>query len=270
MAFRHQASKHRVSRTDSIGGHRGTTRERNVRRLRACATAIAVGMLLNVLSAWTFALTQTIHDLEMQAVQSIGLDDDQWCAVLIVARGRTIGIGQEDISMNIWDDQCADHFVYVGVPYWIRFDRPTEDDIDPRLEMTLGTQTHMACRAAGWPCLSMWCGFENDPFSPQDDAIAWKTGLHLGGIPVRKRADDSPTSLGDMRALPLRVVWSGFAVNTVFYASLVGLLLLGFVWLRRALRRRAGCCGACGYRLNLTATNASGHCPECGTPICGV
>ncbi len=62
------------------------------------------------------------------------------------------------------------------------------------------------------------------------------------------------------RALPLRPVWPGFTVNTLFYAGILWLLILAFT-LRRLIRRRRGLCLACGYDLRHAEHEA---CPECG------
>ncbi|MEO1512685.1 MAG: hypothetical protein AAFU70_11480, partial [Planctomycetota bacterium] len=63
------------------------------------------------------------------------------------------------------------------------------------------------------------------------------------------------------RALPLRPIWTGLAVNTSFY----GLLVFGLVSLvngaRRYRRLKRGRCPACGYDLGF---DLRGGCPECG------
>ena len=61
--------------------------------------------------------------------------------------------------------------------------------------------------------------------------------------------------------LPLRPIWSGFAVNTVFYAALLWLPIRGPFVLRRHIRRKRGLCVSCGYDLRHADHEA---CPECG------
>ncbi len=56
-------------------------------------------------------------------------------------------------------------------------------------------------------------------------------------------------------------IWSGFAVNTVFYAALLWLPIRGPFVLRRLIRRKRGLCVACGYDLRHADHDA---CPECG------
>ena len=63
------------------------------------------------------------------------------------------------------------------------------------------------------------------------------------------------------KVLPLRPLWPAFAVNTLFYAAILWLLIPGPFALRRLIRRRRGLCPACGYDLRHAEHEA---CPECG------
>ncbi len=58
------------------------------------------------------------------------------------------------------------------------------------------------------------------------------------------------------------ILWLGFAINTLFYAAILWLLILGPFTLRRLIRRRRGLCPACGYDMK-HAEHDQG-CPECG------
>ena len=65
--------------------------------------------------------------------------------------------------------------------------------------------------------------------------------------------------------LPLRPIFPGFLLNTLFYAVVVGAILalpLTFIPLRRRLRARRGRCPKCNYDL----AGLEGPCPECGAP----
>ena len=61
------------------------------------------------------------------------------------------------------------------------------------------------------------------------------------------------------RRLPIRPVWPGFAVNTVFHAVTTWLLICGPFVLRRFLRVRRGLCPKCAYPMG-----ESSVCTECG------
>ena len=67
------------------------------------------------------------------------------------------------------------------------------------------------------------------------------------------------------RPLPLRPVWPGFAINTLFYAAILwgGWLLLAAPFaLRRRRRIKRGLCPACAYPVG-----ASDVCTECGASL---
>ncbi len=59
--------------------------------------------------------------------------------------------------------------------------------------------------------------------------------------------------------MPLGPIPLGFAVNTLFYAALLWLLIPGPVALRRFLRVRRGLCPKCAYPMG-----GSSVCTECG------
>lgn len=60
---------------------------------------------------------------------------------------------------------------------------------------------------------------------------------------------------------PYIPIWSGFFINTVFYAAVLWLIPGSFV-LRRHLRVRRGLCPKCAY-----PTGGSAVCSECGRPV---
>ncbi len=65
------------------------------------------------------------------------------------------------------------------------------------------------------------------------------------------------------RVLPLRPIWPGFMINTIFFATI---LWLPFApsGLRRTIRRKRGACIKCGYDLRGTAQMI---CSECGDEV---
>ncbi len=64
------------------------------------------------------------------------------------------------------------------------------------------------------------------------------------------------------RALPLRPVWPGFAVNTLLYATLLWLLTCLAIAVRCFLRLRRGLCPECAYPMG-----ESEVCTECGRDL---
>ena len=61
--------------------------------------------------------------------------------------------------------------------------------------------------------------------------------------------------------VPLRPIWPGFAINTIFYAVILCLLAFGPFAVRRFVRNKHGRCIKCGYDLGHADHRA---CPECG------
>ena len=64
------------------------------------------------------------------------------------------------------------------------------------------------------------------------------------------------------KLLPRKILWPGFAINTVFYAAVLWGLFAGFGFVRRRIRARRGQCPACAYPIG---TNPL--CTECGKPV---
>ena len=92
-----------------------------------------------------------------------------------------------------------------------------------------------------------------EPFVPQEIVQA---AIHTQRLPYVIGKDDY---------LPLRPLWPGFAINTVFYAAILWLLTLGLLTARRMIRCKRGRCIKCGYDLRGTS-GGGGVCPECGAP----
>ncbi len=98
---------------------------------------------------------------------------------------------------------------------------------------------------AGWPFLSLQGERHFEP-QPVTYRFAWLV---------------QESSVGEWTFIPLRPIWSGFAVNTLFYAAMLWLVIPGPFALRLLIRRRRGLCLACGYDLRHGEHEA---CPECG------
>ena len=64
---------------------------------------------------------------------------------------------------------------------------------------------------------------------------------------------------GGTYPLPARPLWPGFAINTLFYATILWLLAWGASAFRRFLRVRRGLCPKCAYPMG-----ESSVCTECG------
>jgi hypothetical protein len=105
----------------------------------------------------------------------------------------------------------------------------------------------------GWPLKSLayWKNFVTDCAIPYDKVF--HRGLELGGRWTYGRRDS---------VLPYSVISPGFLINTLFYAAILWLIFAAPFALRRTIRRRRGCCIACGYPVGV-----SPRCTECGTAV---
>ena len=80
--------------------------------------------------------------------------------------------------------------------------------------------------------------------------------------------DPEPVALMyyDPTLLPVRPIFLGFFINTLFFAVVLWLPLRGPLVLRRHIRLKRGRCPKCGYDLRGQPPDvgAGGGCPECG------
>jgi len=106
--------------------------------------------------------------------------------------------------------------------------------------------------ASGWPLRALWA--ESLGVIVIDEGSRRRLSSQGGYIDIR--LPDWPGN--HRRVLPLRPIWRGFAINTLFYAAL---LWLPFV-LRRFVRLKRGLCPACAY-----PRAESDVCSECGHPV---
>lgn len=109
----------------------------------------------------------------------------------------------------------------------------------------------------GWPLRSLHGHWEHIIDAASDQTLGtvlmeFRTGLEAG-----------------KRLPPLRPLWRGFAINTLFYAAIAFALIAGpfmVLRLRRSARSRRGLCITCGYNLRGLRGCGDDHavCPECG------
>jgi hypothetical protein len=119
--------------------------------------------------------------------------------------------------------------------------------------------------ASGWPrrCTSRFSlkyfeGPSIDLSWPMPDTRVWYGGWHAFDI----ARPTNQAVLGPLEVrLPIRPLWSGLAVNTVFYGCLIAAIAWLAGWAVRANRRRRGLCEVCKYPRGVSPV-----CTECGKP----
>jgi hypothetical protein len=136
------------------------------------------------------------------------------------------------------------------IPHWL----------DYPLELLADQYSYSwSIEARGWPCASMWCrswGFSTSMLG-EVSGVQAQYGITVSDRGIR------PAHGGSIpRVLPLRPIWPGFAINTVFYTTLLWLLFAAPFALRRRLRIRRNLCPHCAYPVG-----TSGVCTECGKAI---
>ncbi|MCH8152515.1 MAG: hypothetical protein IH830_09110 [Planctomycetes bacterium] len=111
--------------------------------------------------------------------------------------------------------------------------------------------------ARGWPFVAMRCEVVFPIGGAQGQEYI------TGGMRISPRAGALREWLS-FRVLPIRPIWPGFAVNTLFYTAILLPLISGPFALRRLIRRKRGVCVACGYDIHHADHDV---CPECGAAI---
>jgi len=122
-------------------------------------------------------------------------------------------------------------------------------------EAGLGSESFVGIDdARGFPVLALWCGWEG--------ASAIKTDSMVGGIQLGDTDwNGNPVNMRTVRVLPYYPIWSGLALNTVFYALVFFVLVRLVKGTRHLLRFRRGLCPLCKYD---RVFDYRLPCPECG------
>ena len=227
------------------------------RRLLIVAVFLLAGAVVNVMVAWGCAVTINVHGVESEGARvfdEMMFGVDRWSrpgAVLVtcyrvrrearVYRKR----GKADELLYDWTG------FKVPTPEFKSGDRPSEK---------------RAANGQGWPMLALWC--ETAFFKNGEVRGGIETGLppFNTGLSSEPAPSVSPARfplatrlVTEPRVLPLRPIWPGFAINTLFYAVVLWLLIPGPFALRRLIRIRRGLCPACAY-----PRGESDVCSECG------
>ena len=168
-----------------------------------------------------------------------------WGASISMSRAKlsAAGLLPEEEAKTLWHE-----YVGVAAPGEVAGER--YDGLTIRfiflLRGSTGDQVYVFVQS-GWPTRSM---------EGSASALAALDDSSLVESHFLTQTDVGPFDYG---LLPLRPTWPGFAVNTIFYAALLWLLIPGPFVLRRFLRVRRGLCPKCAYPIG-----ESSVCTECG------
>ena len=213
------------------------------RRIILILIFLLAGAVVNVAVAWMCALTSSagtetfaaaVHD---STIWQVGRYSRTGAVVFVSVRDRSGGVGRSGFGgdpAEFLDD-------------WTGFASPT-----PQFESGEITRETRVASGRGLPMLALWCE------TTRGGEGQIRGGIDTGALPLNFWIQKTPPFWADSRVLPLRPLWPGFAVNTLFYAAL---LWSPFV-LRRFIRVRRGLCPACAY-----PRGESDVCSECGKAL---
>ncbi len=231
------------------------------RRLTKLVVFLLLGAVVNVAVAWGCATWSALKLVSRPLVERPTDADQRWWQQVVPARASPR-------ANAVWRSRGfgCDSLLILG-------DRSGEAVIreDPSGQVIFGTSVNatldrVTLVRSGWP----WRSGAGERW---DLGISLLTPFPMLGHKVTTWRDadlqtsavsfDRPTWLGgsSFRLLPLRPVWPGFAINSIFYGAILWPLIGGPFVLRRHIRRKRGLCVTCGYDLR-HADHAA--CPECG------
>ncbi len=208
---------------------------------------LLLGTIVNVAVAWGCgAWLNTLGGEQVGRINS--MDSPRW-AILINTR-----LGATRVTCSRVDEpyKVVPHMPLGRAPYWSR-GRLSPDQVSLQYRQVGSIMWHPVDEARGWPLRAMmwWADMKRDHSTGTTLAVTVEHGLDLSNLAVMPEFT---------RALPVKPIWPGFAINTTFYAAI---LWLPFA-LRRYVRVKRGHCIKCAYDLRGTEHEV---CPECGVEV---
>ncbi len=217
------------------------------RRFLVIPCFLVVGATLTILTAWGCALWLSVYPVTSQSDQPskwMGTFPSRaniWWNVSYTKRP-----GVRRFFTNWGDDpmQARKYYPPSGdvVPDWVT--RAVESHL-----ASGDRQEYLILDARGWPVPCLY------------SKANWSTRTIVHGWPLAASQESGNKWGGSNLAVPLHPIWPGFAINAVFYAAILSLVMLGPFAARRMIRRKRGLCIKCGYDLR---GDFSAGCPECG------
>jgi hypothetical protein len=230
-------------------------------RIRKIITRVIVflllGAIVNVAVAWGCAYwLSPPTDLRSVWIGFVPLDVPVWQCIGWQRTGtaRVMSRPFEDADADVRDIHAIMKSMPLSddpVPDWSRI-------VETRFHPRINNPRVLVEDARGWPLMAMMCEFGRSSYL-----------LDVLGVQVERYSGIAlPDGTADImdgdrhRALPLRPIWPGFAINALFYAGILWLLFVAPFALRRRRRIKRGLCPACAYPVG-----NSDVCTECGKPV---
>ena len=246
----------------------GWTREGdNVkRRLLTVAVFVLAGAVVNVAVAWGCALWIDIEGYS-QFAAGRPLQQYEYAGWYVYIRQHHGAVRIERVPQgpgHPYDSTTSQESPH-DLPMWSRAqDRSTWPPIGP----LYGIED-----ARGWPLYSLHCRvdlatillrepaafnelLDQTEVSPEDLSSVLAPGDAVSGGLLLSYNEN------ELRILPFRPLWPGFAINTILYAIALWVSIWGVIALRRFVRVKRGLCPACAY-----PRAQSNVCSECGEAL---
>jgi hypothetical protein len=205
---------------------------------------LLAGAVVNVAVAWGCIAAQSTPWDEVEVVVA---PDTDW----LWANGIAI--------YDVLEEQRLRQFGLLDSEYSAQVEEPTD--------RTSGYYLYARRTRCGWPFLSLDGGRGSTIEFVEARGRYWFTDVFYidalsGDEPASLLFGNGGAMLGDLEYLPLGPIWPGFAVDTLFYAATLWLLICGPFALRRFIRVKRGLCPKCAYPMG-----DSPVCTECGKPL---
>jgi len=244
------------------------------RSTRRYASRIAIALLLGVATTITVALglaltsrfTETLKpiDLVVTGPESVSMYHSSGPGIAAFESwfvnfrpGEGDGSGLERSLIPAW---LRRELSAISAARWKRLDARGGD------RDTLGISLWID-EFAGWPWPALRSEVECIESQIGILAMEVRGGVPGAHVPPRELSVSRPLVPSHrLFAVPYTPVWFGLTADTLLFATLWCLPLLGIPAARRLIRRHRGQCGACGYSLAGLPADAS-VCPECGAGI---
>jgi len=215
---------------------------------------LILGVATTVGVAWGLAWFVSIDDVvdadgtNSVVASIVSLGGSQWLVQSGQSPGTRIVVGIPDVDTmlpflleRIAQGDAAD------IPAWSRI---TENK-DARASSVQWPSFSDVAR--GWPVFAMASGIDAQFVGDYFDRAEYNGCIYAG-------RPGWASELGH-RALPLRPIFPGFVVNTLFYAAMWFGIFFGVAAVRRFIRKKRGRCVKCSYDLRGELDKG---CPECG------
>jgi hypothetical protein len=248
------------------------------RKFRKFFLLLLAGAAINVLVAWSLAVlvdpfkTQLDFTQVRTALKNLRGPQNQGLGQMTVTSHGGFGTRRIILSCNCapppWGpgpdgslEQQQNGDIAALVPTWCDLDQPSFEYLAGKLNFE-----RRVLDARGWPMPCMW--HMAGHLTMIDTQSGIQEGQTIGGIalspplPMWRDPTAYSSQPDEPRTLPLRIIPSGFAINTIFYGLAVYLAIMIPGATRRLMRRRRGQCADCGYLVGNSSV-----CTECGAAV---